>query len=224
VADELALAYLRRAATAQDDEVRRAAEEELAALGEIEAGEHMGARALGRHLVARLARLPWLARVGMPGATWWNRNLDQVTRYLTDPVVRETAQQRILELVDERTRVFVAHSLGSVVAYETCFRLERPLPLLVTIGSPLGLANVVYHRLRPQPPVFPALVKRWVNVSDRNDVVAAEPDLGRFFGAVPEGAVFYGAGIVHNGRDAHSASAYLTAIQVGRPVGEALRS
>jgi hypothetical protein len=224
VADELALAYLRQAARAQDEEVRRAAEEELAALGEIEAGVRMGTHALGRRLVARLARLPWLARVGMSTATWWNRNLNQVTRYLTDPVVRATAQQRILELVDDRTRVIVAHSLGSVVAYETCFCLKRPLPLLVTIGSPLGLANVVYHRLRPQPPVFPPLGRRWVNVSDRNDVVAAEPDLGRFFGAVPEGAVFDAAGIVHNGRDAHSASAYLTAVQVGRPVGEALRS
>jgi hypothetical protein len=225
-ADELALAYLKRAAQAQDAELKRAAEEELAALGELEVGERMGRRSLERKLVARLARLPWLARLGMPAATWWLRELNQVTRYLCDEVVRDTAQRRLLQQVDDGTQVIVAHSLGSVVAYETCFRLlerrQEPLPLLVTVGSPLGLANIVYQRLRPQPPVFPPLVRRWVNVADRNDIVAAEPDLGRFFGSVPEAAVFDAAATVHNGREAHSITAYLTSKEVGRPIGETL--
>jgi hypothetical protein len=127
----------------------------------------------------------------------------------------------VLHLADDRTRVIVAHSLGSVVAYEACFRLRHSLPLLVTIGSPLGLANVVYQRLRPQPPVFPPLVRRWVNIADRNDVVAAEPDLRRFFGAVPPEAVFEAVAVT-NGKDAHKAESYLTAVEVGRAIGEAL--
>src|SRR6516225_8981118 len=49
------------------------------------------------------------------------------------------------------------HSLGSVVAYEATQELEHPLPLLITLGSPLGLNTIVYQRLRPQPPSFPPM-------------------------------------------------------------------
>jgi hypothetical protein len=222
IADNLAVAYLFRASQVQNDELRRSGEEELAALGLLDGGESQGIRSFQRQLLNRLLKLPWAGRLGMPAATWWNRNLHQVTRYLTDEEVRKTAQQKVLELLDEKTQVLVAHSLGSVVAYEACFQLKRPLPLLVTIGSPLGLAKVVYERLRPQPPVFPPQVRRWVNVADRNDIVAAEPALGRFFGDVPEGARFDSDWTVKNGRDAHSAKAYLTAVEVGRPVGQTL--
>jgi hypothetical protein len=61
-----------------------------------------------------------------------------------------------------------------------------------------------------------------VNVADRNDIVAAEPSLGRFFGNVSVGARFDSDWSVHNGRDAHSAKAYLTAVEVGRPIGQTL--
>jgi hypothetical protein len=222
LADELSLAYLRRAGQAADAELQRAASEELAALGLLEAGERQGVRELPRLLLNRLLRLPWIGRPGMQVATWWNHNLHQVTLYLTDDQVREKARRAVAELVDDRTRVIVGHSLGSIVAYEACFDLKRPLPLLVTIGSPLGMAQIVYERLRPQPPVFPPVVQRWVNVADRNDIVAAEPDLGRFFGDVPVGARFDANGRVTTGRDAHSARAYLTAVEVGRPIAEAL--
>ena len=74
----------------------------------------------------------------------------------------------------------IGHSLGSVVAYESAHRLTRPLPLLVTLGSPLGLRTIVNDRLRP-PPSFPLQVARWLNVADREDVVAAEPDLRPLF-------------------------------------------
>jgi hypothetical protein len=222
IADNLAVAYLFRAQQARNEELQRAAEEELAALGLLEGGESQGVRALQRQLLNRLLKLPWVGQFGLPVAMWWNRNLHQVTRYLTDEEVRRTAQQKVLELLDETTQVLVAHSLGSVVAFEACFHLTRPLPLLVTVGSPLGLANVVYERLRPQPPVFPPCVRRWVNVADRNDIVAAEPALGPLFDNVPDGAQFNSDWTVHNGRDPHSAKAYLTAVEVGRPVGQTL--
>ena len=102
--------------------------------------------------------------------------LIQVTRYLSDELIRALAQQRVLDLVEDDTRIIIGHSLGSVVAYECAHRLAQSLPLLVTLGSPLGLRTVVTDRLRP-PPSFPPKVGRWVNVADREDVVAAEPDL-----------------------------------------------
>jgi hypothetical protein len=223
LADELAQECLRQGEQSESSEQQRVAREELAALGLVDAGEPQGLRSMFAKLVARLARLPWFARLGFGVASRFvQTTLSQVTRYLSDEAVRATAQHAVLRLVDEGTRVIVGHSLGSVVAYEACFRLPRPLRLLVTIGSPLGLATIVRPRLQPQPPVFPPLVRRWVNFADRNDVVAAEPDLRHIFGAVPEGAVFEPAGRVDNGRDAHRAESYLTAAVVCRPVGEAL--
>src|SRR5262245_23975569 len=158
--EALALECLRRAEGSESQDQQRVAREELAALGLREAGERQGVRSAARSLVARLARLPWFARLGMGVAERFVvKALRQVTGYLTNDGVRKTAQRAVLDLVDDRTVVIVAHSLGSVVAYEACFALKRPLPLLVTVGSPLGLSNIVYQRLRPQPPVFPPLVR-----------------------------------------------------------------
>jgi hypothetical protein len=43
------------------------------------------------------------------------------------------------------------------------------------------MRNVVYERTRPQPPAVPPLVRRWVNVADRDDLVAATLDLATRF-------------------------------------------
>jgi hypothetical protein len=221
-AEALAEEWLRRAEGSDLEEQRRVAREELAGLGLVKAGEAQGVRSVRRSIVARLAQLPFFAGVGMGLAERFVvRALRQVTQYLTDDAVRAAAQQAVRDLVDGRTTVIVAHSLGSVVAYEVCFSLGRPLPLLLTFGSPLGLRTIVYDRLRPNPAVFPPMVRRWVNVADRNDLVAAEPDLGRFFGEVPSGAKFEQL-TVTCGRDAHRAVSYLTAVAVGRAVGETL--
>jgi hypothetical protein len=97
------------------------------------------------------------------------------------------------------------------------------LPLLVTIGSPLGLDTIIYPRLRPQPPMFPPRVLRWVNVADRDDFIAAEPDLTRMFsGGMPPEAKFEGSYTVENGAEPHSAVFYLTKALTGRPIGATL--
>jgi hypothetical protein len=118
------------------------------------------------------------------------------------------------------TKVLIGHSLGSVVAYEAANLINQPLPLLLTLGSPRGLATIIYQRLRPQPPGFPPAVRRWVNVADRDDFIATEPDLRDLFGAsVPAGAVFESVA-VDNGAEPHNCDFYLGKAQVGRPVGE----
>jgi len=146
--------------------------------------------------------------------------LVQVTRYLSGELIRALAQQRVLNLVENDTRVIVGHSLGSVVAYESVHRLVQPLPLLLTLGSPLGLRTIVTDRLRPLPS-FPPKVGRWVNVADRDDIVAAEPDLRPLFASgMPDSSWFEGA-IVDNGSAPHSPVHYLGKIAVGRAVSEA---
>jgi hypothetical protein len=129
------------------------------------------------------ARLKWFAPLGMAFAQRFvNKSLRQVTGYLTEPDLHEQIQQRVLTHLDADTRIIIGHSLGSVIAYEiAAAHLSQQLPLLLTLGSPLGLRTIVYERLQPQPPGYPIRVTRWVNIADRNDLVAAQPDLTSLF-------------------------------------------
>ncbi len=148
--------------------------------------------------------------------------LTQVSRYLTDETIRAQARKAVLDLVDADTRVIIGHSLGSVVIYECAHRLTRPLPLLVTLGSPLGLRTIVTERLSP-PPSFPPLATVWLNVANREDVVAAEPDLRPLFGGnVPASSRFEGVRFDEACKDPHRAETYLGRTAVGRAVIEAL--
>jgi hypothetical protein len=87
---------------------------------------------------------------------------------------------------------------------------------------PTVCRSVVYDRIVPQPPAYPPQVHRWVNIADRNDLIAARPDLNPMFGAPPAGVVFDGGWTVHNGAKPHQAEFYLTKEQTGRPIGEVL--
>jgi pimeloyl-ACP methyl ester carboxylesterase len=146
-----------------------------------------------------------------------------VSAYLVHEPIRAEIQRRVASLIDDDTKVLLGHSLGSVVAYEAAHRLERPLPLLMTLGSPLGLRSVIYDKVLPQPPGFPPQVQRWVNIADRNDLVAAEPDLRPMFGELAPGAVFDSGWTVRNGAQPHQAQFYLTKGETGRPVGDAVK-
>jgi pimeloyl-ACP methyl ester carboxylesterase len=177
-----------------------------------------------RSAITALARVRWFAPFGMAMAERFvNRALAQVTSYFTDEQTRAHALDQVAQLIGPDTRLLVGHSLGSVVAYEAAHRLSTPLPLLVTLGSPLGLRTIVYERLRPQPPRFPPLVVRWVNVADREDFIAAAPDLTALFGTgQPTGALFEGGWTVDNGAQPHTATFYLTKRETARPIGQTL--
>jgi hypothetical protein len=137
-------------------------------------------------------------------------DLKQMCRYLQEPELRRAARARVTALIGPDTRVVVAHSLGSVVAYEAlCTVPGHLVRALVTLGSPLGIGNLVFDRLDPAPvdgrgewPGSEGLV--WTNVADGGDVVALEKDLrGRFGDRVC-------TAVVHNGAHAHDATSYLT--------------
>ncbi|MFC1411804.1 hypothetical protein ACEZCY_21345 [Streptacidiphilus sp. N1-12] len=90
---------------------------------------------------------------------------------------RTRSQDRVAEMLrDHRPRVLLAHSLGSVVAYEAlCAHPELEVELFVTLGSPLAMRSVVFDRLTPPPAgrgARPTGVATWVNVADRGDPVA----------------------------------------------------
>lgn len=146
----------------------------------------------------------------------------QVRRYFTEPDLREAVQARFLAALTERTEVVVAHSLGSVVAYEAlCARPESADLTLVTLGSPLGVRGLVLDRLIPAPcngrGRWPAPVKHWSNIADRGDAVALAKALAPVFGDRVTDL------LVHNGAKAHDVRPYLTALETGQAIAAALR-
>ncbi|MFE3454526.1 hypothetical protein ACFXJ8_36945 [Nonomuraea sp. NPDC059194] len=114
----------------------------------------------------------------------------EVAAYLTDTVRRERCQEEVAEVIRRRApRVVVAHSLGSVVAYETLHaHPDIEVDLLVTLGSPLGMRNVVFEHLLPAPVdgrgERPKGVRRWVNIADKDDIAAIPPALRDCFTGV----------------------------------------
>jgi hypothetical protein len=148
------------------------------------------------------------------------KDLLQVTRYLTENDLRAAVQARVAALLDNDTQLVIGHSLGSAVAWEACQALGRPLPMLVTLGSPLGLDSVVYPRLLPQPPTWPRLVHRWVNVAHPDDVVAVDPDLGRLFPA-PKGLTIE-SHTPRSKHEHHAVAGYLGEQATGRAVADGL--
>jgi hypothetical protein len=105
-------------------------------------------------------------------------------------------RQRVRDTTAEALRrvqpsVVIAHSLGSVVAYETLWQNpDIPVPLLVTLGSPLGLPTVIFPRLEPAPigarGSRPPSVQRWVNIADPGDLIAVPRWLARCFDGIDE--------------------------------------
>jgi hypothetical protein len=226
LAEQLAREWLERAATrAVQQEQRRIAAIEMEYLQSDPARQVQGVRSAVRAAWKGAARLPWFARLGSAFAERFVvRALSQVSRYLTDDDVRTEIQQIVLDLIKDDTQVIIGHSLGSIVAYEVAHRLDRPLPLLITLGSPLGVGSLVLQRLRP-PASFPPRLRRWVNVADRDDLVAAEPYLTNLFAAsMHREAVFEGDYTVDNGAEPHGAEFYLGSAHVGRPIGQVFSS
>ncbi|MFD5861489.1 hypothetical protein [Streptomyces chartreusis] len=166
--------------------------------------------------------LAWVSEVrgvGKPLTEWFvTRFFKEVAAYLRGPdnTARVSARQRVIEALEQlRPEVVVAHSLGSVVAYEALWsRPDIGVKLLVTLGSPLAMPHAVYDRLLPSPAEQPAGrppgVGRWVNLADPGDLVAI-PEKGM-------GVAFSGVDVdrhtLIDAFDFHKVRNYLSARQV----------
>jgi len=159
------------------------------------------------------------------------RELSQVGRYLArrektedgtplDVAIRARLQCALSS--DSSPVVVVAHSLGSIVAFETLLESNCPVELLVTLGSPLAIRGVVVDRLLQQPPTVPNNVARWLNYWDRDDIVAARPILENSFRRNVSGVAPVSQRIDSDGIWVHTAIKYLSSAQVAGPIVEAL--
>jgi hypothetical protein len=153
-------------------------------------------------------------------------SLKQVTRFLADSTVKAQVLAKVDAEVDDGTRVVIGHSLGSVVAYEYLCRYRPPsVELLVTLGSPLGIPNLVFDRLTPAPAdglgTWPGGVTSWVNVADRDDIVALRKQLAGLF-RPPAGVAAIYDHVVDNGDQPHAIDRYLNARETGSALGHVL--
>jgi hypothetical protein len=97
--------------------------------------------------------------------------LDQVGRYLDDDARRAAVLHRAATAIlrAPRPRVVIAHSLGSVVAWDLLADPRIDVDLLVTLGSPLA-----HPAVQAAPTAFPYdRVGAWLNVVHLLDPVPA---------------------------------------------------
>ncbi|MFG1695482.1 hypothetical protein [Nonomuraea sp. NPDC049309] len=147
---------------------------------------------LGEHITGALksftSRL--LDRLDERSAAFVKLFAPEVATYLTDQGRREKCRNLVADVIRRhRPRVVIAHSLGSVVTYEALWACpDIGADLLVTLGSPLGMRNVVFERLLPAPVngrgERPPGVRRWVNIADKDDIAAIPPELAGCFTGV----------------------------------------
>jgi pimeloyl-ACP methyl ester carboxylesterase len=174
-------------------------------------------------MLERLLRCRTFAGVAQRG---FIGNLKQVTAFLAQPDVKERVLQRVADEVTPDTRVVIGHSLGSVVVYEYIAQYSPPqVDLLVTLGSPLGIPNLIFDRLTPAPTggvgVWPGKVAHWVNVADSDDIVALRKQIAPLF---PDryGRAAVEDHLVDNGDQPHAVNRYLNAQPTGLALGKAL--
>jgi hypothetical protein len=183
----------------------------------------LSGKATARTAILALAGSRFLSTVTERMLVWW---LKQMAAYFSDPAIRAAVQTRFAEAVDRDVRVVVAHSFGSIVAYEAlCAHPYWPVTDLVTLGSPLGAPHIVLDRLVPPPArcdgrlvgAWPGAVHRWTNITDDADFLAVQPRL----------RLVYGERVVDiaiaNGINAHQIERYLTAAETGSAILAGLR-
>ncbi|MDX2683451.1 alpha/beta hydrolase [Streptomyces soliscabiei] len=215
----------------REAQVLRRAREQLAPEGEAQGAGDVLRRTLaaGNTLLA----LPGLRRIGgWTSAGLMVHVLRQVRQYLArkhpdaagvslDARIRDRVRA---ELDPEGPTPVVAHSLGTVVAFETLHEHEAAIPLLVTLGSPIGMRAAVQPRMRPQPLRTPAQVGGWLNFWDRDDFVTATPRLERFVAPNAASVVPVSRRVDSDGAWVHPAAKYLAQSAVAGPIAEALEA
>ncbi|GGN48150.1 hypothetical protein GCM10011579_000530 [Streptomyces albiflavescens] len=199
-------------------------------------GEPQGAGSVARHVLTAantLLSLPGLRTFGgWASAGLMVGQLRQVARYLRRGEPDEeglTLDARIRRRVEgtldpSGPTIVVAHSLGTVVSLETLHAHRARVPLLVTLGSPMGMSAAVRPRMRPQPLQVPDSVERWLNFWDRDDFIAVRPLLEKVVRPGRHSVPPRTGRVDSDGVWVHPAAKYLAKGDVAGPVVEAIET
>lgn len=146
-----------------------------------------------------------------------DRTLDLIATLTQRADLNSRVLERFDATISADTRVVVAHSLGTIVAYRALLaHPEWRIDTFVTLGSPLGgsMVDTMLSPARGGVREFPTNIRRWVNVRAVRDVVATDLD-GHFSAPVEDR-------LVDNGHRAHDPIAYLNARATGVAIAEGL--
>jgi hypothetical protein len=119
---------------------------------------------------------------------------DDLRDYYGKSDVRNRVRNRLANALQRHTdnRVcLIAHSMGSIIAYDVLRMLEQHSPGIdhfVTIGSPLGLPVVTQHvREEFSNTLVPQQVRQWTNLADPRDKIALDCSLADDYRPTPGG-------------------------------------
>jgi hypothetical protein len=112
---------------------------------------------------SRLLHLPWAAR--------------QIRNFITSAGLRTRAAENVASAIGDETKIVIAHSLGSVAAYEAlCLLSGHNVHHFITLGSPLAMPHCIRGRLAAFSAhgrhAWPRTVEHWLNLFNRRDPVA----------------------------------------------------
>jgi len=132
--------------------------------------------------------------------------------------IRERLRQA-LEAVNGPV-VVIGHSLGTVIAYDVLSEPRftgKAVPLLVTLGSPLGYTEI--QDVVAKPLTIPAPVRLWANFADPLDLISLDTSLADDFQGAPR---IIDALVDNPSPNNHAACGYLGASRVRSTVTAAL--
>jgi pimeloyl-ACP methyl ester carboxylesterase len=132
--------------------------------------------------------------------------------------IRERLRQA-LNAVDGPA-VVIGHSLGTVIAYDVLSEssfITRAVPLLVTLGSPLGYTEI--QDVVTKPLQLPRPVQLWANFADPLDLVTLDTGLADDFQGAPR---IIDARVDNPSPNHHAVCGYLGASKVRSTVNAAV--
>jgi hypothetical protein len=135
---------------------------------------------------------------------------------------KEPIRERLRQALDgvDGPVLVIGHSLGTVIAYDV---LREPrvagkaVPLLVTLGSPLGYTEI--QDVVTKPLTIPAPVRLWANFADPQDLISLDTSLADDFQGAPR---IIDALVDNPAPNNHAACGYLGASRVRSTVTAAL--
>jgi hypothetical protein len=189
--------------------------------------------------IDRMTKYDPLARPNSFVARRINRQVRQTAMYMAnapiarveqeaEPNVYDQIQYRFRKLLERKPDIVIGHSLGSVIAYEGLCKTTRRVPVLLTVGSPIGVPGLIYDKLRPaeSEPRSAPNVRDWVNVSNVADpMVVPVPEIaGLFRKPVRDVLIQRGKAGLKSLVINHKFVEYLKDPQVGKVIAEAFEA
>jgi hypothetical protein len=151
-----------------------------------------------------------------------------VYQYLKNSAIRETIDTGVSAAITPGVEtVVVAHSLGTVVAYNLLRQQGHlrgwKVPDYISVGSPLAVTEIRKTLKNFAPVRCPECVSKWFNAMDERDVVALYPLDSTRFPLDPANPGIENKTNVHNQTsNRHGIAGYLNDKEVARRIYDAL--